>query len=139
MNASDALARARALLADITPLKDDCGRVCGHACCAPDEDGQGGMLLFPGEEIFYSPLPNGFLLSPDASVVPNGRLLTCAGECARKDRPLACRLFPLLPVLKNGVVRAVREAGEALYACPEHAAYLDALHAYILSMRAMRF
>ena len=166
MNAPDALARARALLADITPLKNDCGRVCGHACCAPDEDGQGGMLLFPGEEIFYSPLPNGFSLVPDTSVIPNGRLLTCSGECARKDRPLACRLFPLLPAQRNGVVRAVRdgrawavcplmecglgglnedfvravrEVGEALYACPEHAAYLDALHAYILSMRAMRF
>ena len=166
MNAQDALARARDLLSDSTPLKTDCSRVCARACCAPDEDGRGGMLLFPYEESLYRPLPDGFSVVPDASVVQNGRLLVCRGECAREDRPLACRLFPLLPVRRGGVVRAVRdgrawavcplmecglcglnedfvravrEAGEALYSCPEHAEFLDATHALIASMRAMRF
>ena len=27
----------------------DCGLLCGAACCQPDEDGQGGVHLFPGE------------------------------------------------------------------------------------------
>lgn len=39
---------ARKLLENMTPLKRDCGRACGAACCQSDEDGQGGMLLFPG-------------------------------------------------------------------------------------------
>ena len=44
---------ARNLLESLTPLKDDCGRLCGAACCHPDEDGQGGVALFPGEEEYY--------------------------------------------------------------------------------------
>ena len=53
MTETEALLAARALLADVTPLRTDCGRCCGAACCAPDEDGQGGMLLFPGEEALF--------------------------------------------------------------------------------------
>ena len=33
-------------------------------------------------------------------------------------------------VANNGTMDAVRRAGEILYACPEEAAFLDALHAY---------
>ena len=55
MDALEAVIRARDLLSDVTPLKTDCGRICGGACCQPDEDGQGGMLLFPGEEGLYDP------------------------------------------------------------------------------------
>ena len=40
---------ARELLEDVTPLWRDCGRACGGACCQSDEDGQGGVYLFPGE------------------------------------------------------------------------------------------
>ena len=50
MEALDAVLRAREMLMDVTPLRRDCGGVCGAACCACDEDGQGGMLLFPGED-----------------------------------------------------------------------------------------
>lgn len=161
-NALDAVLRARAILRDVTPLKNDCGRACGGACCEPDEDGQGGMLLFPGEEALYAPLPGGFSLSLDSFVVPGALFLICAGRCDRENRPLACRLFPLLPKMKEGEVRAVRDgrayavcpllpgglcafdpafvlavrqAGEILYACPEHRDFLDALHRFIRSIR----
>ena len=30
---SNAILRARELLGDLTPLKTDCGRLCGGACC----------------------------------------------------------------------------------------------------------
>lgn len=153
MDALQAVAEARTLLENVTPLNGDCGRFCGGACCLPDEDGQGGMLLFPGEEALYREMPQGFAVSPDDSVVPGGRLITCAGTCERSARPLSCRLFPLLPVpggavmdqrgwpvcplmehgrrgLKNEFVQAVKAAGDILYACPEHAAFLAALHAY---------
>lgn len=99
MQALDAVLRARDLLQSLTPLRKDCGSICGAACCAPDEDGQGGMLLFPGEDALYSPLPDGFSLTPNDSVMPGMLLLTCSGSCDRTLRPLACRMFPLTPVL----------------------------------------
>lgn len=153
MDGLTAVMKARELLRDVTPLTMDCGRVCGGACCQSDEDGQGGMLLFPGEEALYDPLPAGFFLQRDDAVMPGCLLLTCEGHCDREARPLSCRLFPLLPTrtgakmdrrawavcplmeygkqgLRTDFVAAAREAGSILYACPEHAAFLDALHAY---------
>ncbi len=153
MEVLEAVLEARRLLERVTPLKTDCGRACGGACCQPDEDGQGGMLLFPGEEALYAVLPKGFSIREDDAVLPGAKLLTCDGFCARENRPLSCRLFPLLPTgtgakmdrrawavcplmesgkrgLNPAFVEAVKEAGQVLYACPEHAAFLDAIHAY---------
>ena len=48
MDPLEAVKQARDLLERVTPLRRDCGGVCGAACCQSDEDGQGGMLLFPG-------------------------------------------------------------------------------------------
>ena len=39
-----ALKQARELLAGITPLKTDCGRVCGARCCRSLEGEETGML-----------------------------------------------------------------------------------------------
>ena len=54
------------IIGALTPLAGDCGALCGAACCQPDEDGQGGMFLFPGERALLagkagaaSPLPPG--------------------------------------------------------------------------------
>ena len=49
----EALEKARELLENVTPLKTDCGKVCGGRCCRPLEAEETGMLLFPGEEDFY--------------------------------------------------------------------------------------
>ncbi len=153
MEPLDAVIAARELLENVTPLKGDCGRACGAACCRSDEDGQGGMLLFPGEEALYASLPEGWRIEPDAAVIPDGKLLVCDGQCDRRARPLACRMFPLLPTRtgskmdrrawavcplmesgKRGLhadfVRAAEQAGKILYAQPAHAALLDALHEY---------
>ena len=159
MDALEAVMAARELLADVTPLNGDCGRCCGGACCQSDEDGQGGMLLFPGEEALYRPLPEGFSLSRDDGVLPGLTLLTCGGSCDRAQRPLSCRLFPLLPTpagcrldrrawavcplmesgkagLRRAFVDAVSQAGRLLYACPEHARFLDAIHSYNERLRS---
>ena len=148
-----AVIAARRILEDITPMKGDCGRYCGGACCQSDEDGQGGMLLFPGEEKLYDPLPPGFSLSPNDDVLPGAWLLSCQGSCDRAQRPLSCRLFPLLPTktgtkmdrrawavcplmesgkagLRGDFVAAVQQAGQILYACPAHERLLQAIHAY---------
>lgn len=101
MEALAAVLQAREMLKNVTPLKRDCGKVCGAACCAPDADGQGGMLLFPGEEALYDPLSAGFSLGMDHAVLPDMRLLVCNGSCDRSLRPLSCRMFPLTPVLQT--------------------------------------
>ena len=98
---SNALERAYALLEDITPLTTDCGAVCGGRCCRESADSE-GMLLFPGEEAL--------LADTDFTIRPadGGLLLTCGGSCDRRKRPLACRMFPLFPVLtEEGRVKAV--------------------------------
>ena len=159
MGPLDPVIAARTLLKDLTPLKRDCGRICGAACCQSDEDGQGGMLLFPGEEKLYPSLPDGWTIEPNGDATPGGLLLTCDGQCDRDARPLSCRLFPMLPTRtgarmdrrawavcplmesgKRGLdpdfVRAVEQAGRILYAYPDHAAFLDALHRYNEQLKA---
>ena len=145
-----AVSAAREKLKNVTPLKRDCGRVCGARCCRPLEGEETGMLLFPGEAEAYAGKP-GFEVRKTA----RGDLLICSGTCERDDRPLSCRLFPLLPVIgDDGKVRAVtdlrakavcplarqgksamdsafadavREAGEILAAEDQQAVFLDML------------
>ena len=107
-----ALAQARALLQDVTPLTRDCGQVCGGACCRSLPGERTGMLLFPGEEAFYQHRPGYDLLETET-----GPLLVCSGVCDRADRPLSCRLFPLLPVLRAEGVKVAMDA-RARAACP---------------------
>ncbi len=155
MDALDRVIRARELLKDVTPLKTDCGRVCGHACCRQDENGKGGMLLFPGEEALYRGRGD-FTVTEDRSIVPDGFLITCAGHCDREERPLSCRFFPLRPTAggravmdrraswvcplyeagKEGLspdfVSAAGEAALVLSGSGEHVRFLDALRERIL-------
>ena len=98
------LKKARQILEDLTPLKTDCGRCCGAACCRDAEGEVNGMLLFPGEEDLYEDL-DGYTMTP----VPQGTLLVCGGNCVRQERPLSCRIFPLLPVIRDGQVKTVTD------------------------------
>ena len=108
----DALRKAREQLAEVTPLKTDCGRVCGARCCRSLEEEETGMLLFPGEEAEYAGKPGWKLRETQA-----GTLAVCSGSCERNERPLACRLFPLLPVIRDGAVKvAVDQRAKAV--CP---------------------
>ncbi len=121
MDKLEAIVQARALLEEATPLRRDCGTLCGAACCAPDEDGQGGMLLLPGEEALYPKVPHGISLRPDSSVLPGLTLFTCSGSCDRCARPLSCRLFPLTPVLEvldGREVLRIRMDPRAFSVCP---------------------
>ena len=91
------LREARKLLEDATPLKTDCGRICGGACCKADETGENGMLLMPYEERLYREPIEGFAfrLENDDTLYKGGKKLICEGKCDRAHRPLACRVFPL--------------------------------------------
>ena len=150
-NMDDALFAARLLLENITPMKRDCGKICDAACCRAPEGETAGMLLFPGEEEAYRGR-EGWRIERGA----DGPLVVCPGACDRAERPLACRIFPLVPVRKDGEIRAVtdlgargvcplarqgksaldpafteavRKAGELLDKSPEQAAFLDRLTA----------
>ena len=152
---------AREKLKNVTPLKKDCGRVCGARCCRPLEGEETGMLLFPGEAEAYDGKA-GFEVRKTA----RGDLLICSGICDREDRPLSCRLFPLLPVIgDDGKVRAVtdlrakavcplarqgksamdpafadavREAGEILAAENEQAVFLEMLEEEQIELKELR-
>lgn len=107
------LSEAREKLNSVTPLKTDCGRVCGARCCAPLEGETTGMLLFPGEAEAYAGRA-GWIIRD----VPQGQLVICSDACEREERPLACRMFPLLPLLReDGTVRAVTDQ-RARAVCP---------------------
>jgi hypothetical protein len=154
----EALMKARNLLGSVTPERRDCGRLCRQACCRADEDGLGGMLLYPGEESFYQRLPGGFHIRPDDSVMKGAFLLTCEGFCGRDDRPLACRIFPLTfdmlyneacvspdprawpfcPLMPSGMeglsenfVSQARQAAEILRDSPKIQAFIKAQQAYV--------
>lgn len=149
----DALARARALLENETPLPGNCGRLCGGRCCRPIEGENTGMLLFPGEEAYYAALPD-----YTTRHTPAGLLLTCPGQCRREDRPLSCRLFPLLPLLRDegvrvgvdlrakpvcplarqGVSGVRQEFVEAVRACGQLLAEDDAQRRFLLRLTAQQ-
>ena len=103
---------ARDALMELTPLTSDCGSLCAGLCCRPMEGEETGMLLFPGEDALYEKKEGYRVLDTEA-----GKLLICSGTCNRQDRPLSCRLFPLLPVLRDGVIRVEMDE-RARLVCP---------------------
>ena len=156
----DALFSAREKLNHVTPLKRDCGRVCGARCCRSCEGEETGMLLFPGEEALYRD-KEGWKTVETAA----GRMAVCSGVCDREERPLACRMFPLIPVIREGKIRAavdlraravcplarqglramdpafadaVREAGEILAADEKQRGMLETLTAEQDELRELR-
>ena len=112
MHMDEALVWARKRLENVTPLKRDCGRICGAACCRAPQEEETGMLLFPGEEEAYSGRPE-WTIQETAM----GPMVICSGTCDRGERPLACRMFPLLPALRDGTVTAVTDL-RAKSVCP---------------------
>jgi hypothetical protein len=70
------------------------------------------MLLFPGEDALYRDR-EGWTIRQ----TPAGPMVICPGTCSREDRPLACRLFPLLPVIRDGTVKAAVDQ-RAYAVCP---------------------
>lgn len=126
----DVLLRCRMLLENVTPLVQDCGMLCCSACCRSLPGEETGMLLFPGEESWYQCRP-GFAVRRTSD---GHAVLLCSGHCHRAERPLSCRLFPLLPVLREDGVKVALDA-RAAPVCPlwrmgrrsMHPAFVDAV------------
>lgn len=98
-------AKAKKAIGDHTPLKADCGQLCGGACCKGDENT--GMLLFPFEET-------------DLEIKTSGekRLAVCQGSCRREARPLSCMIFPFFPCIDETGKITVRPDLRGMPVCP---------------------
>lgn len=95
MNYNRLYKKAKNIIGDKTPLKKDCGLLCGNACCKGDENT--GMLLFPFEETVLK-----------VTEKDGVRLAVCDGSCNRKERPLSCMIFPFFPYMtKEGRIKVV--------------------------------
>ena len=92
---TDELRAVYAAIGEFTPLKEDCGRLCGAACCEADEDGRGGVCLLPGEETLLHEADWGEITHEQMMDRP---MLICHDTCDREWRPFLCRVFPLCPV-----------------------------------------
>ncbi|MCQ2474422.1 MAG: hypothetical protein MJ173_00790 [Clostridia bacterium] len=97
---SKELLKAYEILYHETPLGFyNCGRLCDGLCCRGDES---GMWLFPGEEELMKD-KEGFEICETQGNY-GYPMVICSGECDRRIRPLACRIFPLFPMVteENG-------------------------------------
>lgn len=157
------LQKARDLLYHKTPLGFyNCGRLCDGLCCRGDCK---GMWLYPHEEEMYENKDGFELCETEGN---NGYpMLLCSGECDRSERPLACRIFPLFPLvteengkirinvimdpragvcplshgekqLDKGFIRAVRRAAFYLIADPEMLEYMKAVSLELLEIIELR-
>ena len=117
MSTLNTVLAARELLCELTPLKTDCGRLCGGACCEGDEET--GMLLFPGEDALYEICSFGRVIPADFALGGEDvKLFVCNGRCERDNRPLACRLFPLFLTFKEDGTTKLRLDRRAKSVCP---------------------
>lgn len=103
MNDTELIKEAYKIIGGLTPLKSDCGRLCGAVCCEGDDDV--GMALFPGEKELYEGNDNFEVTRTDYGM----ELLLCKGRCNREERPLSCRIFPLAIVNKNGSMKVIAD------------------------------
>ena len=113
------------LLECVTPLRADCGRLCGGACCDDGGNEDAGMYLFPGEEVLYQNRPDADKwLRVEESAFCYGaddtpaKIAICTGTCARELRPLSCRIFPLAPYKKEGEPLRIIMDPRAKAMCP---------------------
>lgn len=136
MNAAYIYLQIYKLFDNITPLPVDCGQLCSNACCLDNDDGDNGMLLFPGEEDVIK-LLNPAWASIDETDMEytwndktyNVKIAMCSGECDRYSRPLACRIFPLTPHLKDDGTLEIITDPRAKSICPlAKANYIDKMN-----------
>ena len=89
------LKEAYAKLYHETPLGFyNCGRLCDGLCCRGDCK---GMWLYPFEEELFADKEGFEVCETEGNY--GYPMVICSGECERADRPLACRIFPLFPLV----------------------------------------
>ena len=113
------------LFDDVTPLKKDCGAVCGRACCKGDA--ATGMRLFPHEKTALRTVEN-----------DGARFALCGGECSRGERPLSCRIFPFFPAIDDaGSVKVIVDPrAEAVCPLARHSEHIAFRRIFLRRMHA---
>lgn len=125
------------LLDKVSPIKGDCGLLCGSICCTYeqndtvnlDDDFSLGIYLLPGEEKMFSGneswLDWSWSYAEDYEFPESwhGKVyfLRCKSApcCPRESRPLQCRIFPLAPHIdETGKLVMIYQNGQLPYACP---------------------
>lgn len=115
------------ITAEPTPLRKNCGTLCGSVCCQPGPHNELGIYLFPGEEVMFTRRENWLIWEaqdPAEQLFPTSwpnpvYFVRCMGPCPREARPLACRFFPLTPHLQpDGRLLLIYETLELPYQCP---------------------
>lgn len=122
----ETLLKAYTRLEDITPLKYDCGSLCGALCCQNNgKDGETlGMWLLPYERQLLEALTQ----DDTATEFTFGKAedgtetVFCNGKCDRRFRPFACRIYPFYPkIVKccDGRTKIeIKKDPRALFSCP---------------------
>ncbi len=129
-NKSLLIIKAYDLLDRTTPLSTDCGRLCGGICCKGDSNT--GMFLFPGEEELIKDIDEFNILDCEGNF--GYKMVVCNGECDRKTRPLACRIYPYFPVIgENGF--SVRADIRGISSCPLLSENIKVNYAFIRQIR----
>ncbi|QIB69477.1 hypothetical protein Ami103574_09115 [Aminipila butyrica] len=125
------------LLDRVSPITEDCGALCGAACCTCGGDSQEeegldydlGIYLLPGEEKLFTMKEEWLKWSveyaedydfPD-SWFGKVYFVRCKTPpvCPRESRPLQCRFFPLAPHLsEEGRLQLIWSTSELPYSCP---------------------
>lgn len=72
----------------------NCGRLCDGLCCRGDCK---GMWLYPHEEELFADKDGFEVCETEGNY--GYPMVICSGECNRAERPLACRIFPLFPLV----------------------------------------
>ena len=109
------LKRAHKLLDDVTPLKFNCGNLCGAKCCQShsiNSTENPGMLLLPCEEALLKDSSFAFKDSSD------GKILICNGKCNRSNRPFSCRIFPFYASISEDGHISLKSDPRAFMNCP---------------------
>jgi len=107
--------KAYRILDKSTPLRFDCGLLCNSRCCSGNSDT--GMHLYPGEEVMLEN-EKYFKIKNQSFHDLKVEFAICNGECDRRLRPIACRIFPLVPYIsENGRLHIVEDP-RAKYICP---------------------
>lgn len=140
--------KAYRVLDKSTPLRFDCGLLCNSRCCSGDSDEgmhlyPGEEIMFKFDKAVTPPslsslaTPSALLSSLLPLSSPNKdkfkcdlkikdiifhdlkiKFLVCDGKCERRYRPLACRIFPLVPYISEEGILHIVEDPRAKYICP---------------------
>ena len=109
------LKQAYELLHSVTPLKFNCGILCGAKCCkkgSTNSTDNPGMLLLPDEEKMLR--NSSFVLKK----CHDGTILICDGKCNRDMRPFSCRIFPFYARISSDERISLRVDPRAFNICP---------------------